>query len=100
MSALQPRGRVPVDPAIPRPPSRTCRRLTEREQRILRHLPTMLSNAEIGAEVFVSLNTVKTHLRSIYRKLDVNGRADAVDRARQLSLLPAGIKRPRVVQRV
>jgi LuxR family maltose regulon positive regulatory protein len=74
--------------------------LTEREQRILRYLPTMLSNAEIGAEVFVSLNTVKTHLRSIYRKLDANGRADAVDRARQLGLLPAGIKRPRVVQRV
>jgi LuxR family transcriptional regulator, maltose regulon positive regulatory protein len=74
--------------------------LTEREQRILRYLPTMLSNAEIGAEVFVSLNTVKTHLRSIYRKLDANGRADAVERARQLGLLPAGIKRPRVVQRV
>jgi LuxR family maltose regulon positive regulatory protein len=73
--------------------------LTEREQRILRYLPTMLSNAEIGAEVFVSLNTVKTHLRSIYRKLGANGRADAVERARRLGLLPAGIKRPRVVQR-
>jgi LuxR family maltose regulon positive regulatory protein len=73
--------------------------LTEREQRILRYLPTMLSNAEIGAEVFVSLNTVKTHLRSIYRKLNASGRADAVDRARRLGLLPAGIKRPRVVQR-
>jgi LuxR family maltose regulon positive regulatory protein len=74
--------------------------LTEREQRILRYLPTMLSNAEIGAEVFVSLNTVKTHLRSIYRKLGASGRADAVDKARRLGLLPAGIKRPRVVQRV
>ncbi len=74
--------------------------LTEREQRILRYLPTMLTNAEIGAEVFVSLNTVKTHLRSIYRKLDANGRADAVERARRLGLLPAGIKRPRIVQRV
>jgi LuxR family transcriptional regulator, maltose regulon positive regulatory protein len=74
--------------------------LTEREQRILRYLPTMLTNAEIGAEVFVSLNTVKTHLRSIYRKLEASGRADAVERARRLGLLPAGIKRPRVVQRV
>ncbi|HSZ69242.1 MAG TPA: LuxR C-terminal-related transcriptional regulator [Solirubrobacteraceae bacterium] len=73
--------------------------LTEREQRILRYLPTMLSNAEIGAEVFVSLNTVKTHLRSIYRKLGANGRADAVEKARALGLLPSGIKRPRVVQR-
>jgi LuxR family transcriptional regulator, maltose regulon positive regulatory protein len=73
--------------------------LTQRELRILRYLPTMLSNAEIGAEIFVSLNTVKTHLRSIYRKLDAGGRADAVDRARQLGLLPSGIKRPRVVRR-
>jgi LuxR family transcriptional regulator, maltose regulon positive regulatory protein len=74
--------------------------LTESEQRILRYLPTMLSNAEIGAEVFVSLNTVKTHLRSIYRKLGASGRADAVERARRLGLLPAGIKRPRIAQRV
>jgi LuxR family maltose regulon positive regulatory protein len=74
--------------------------LTEREQRILRYLPTMLSNAEIGAEVFVSLNTVKTHLRSIYRKLGANGRADAVEKARAQGLLPSGIKRPRVAQRV
>jgi LuxR family maltose regulon positive regulatory protein len=73
--------------------------LTEREQRILRYLPTMLSNAEIGAEVFVSLNTVKTHLRSIYRKLGANGRADAVEKARAAGLLPSGIRRPRVAQR-
>ncbi len=73
--------------------------LTEREQRILGYLPTMLSNAEIGAEIFVSLNTVKTHLRSVYRKLGASGRAEAVDRARELGLLPTGIKRPRVVQR-
>jgi LuxR family maltose regulon positive regulatory protein len=74
--------------------------LTEREQQILRYLPTMLTNAEIGAEMFVSLNTVKTHLRSIYRKLDANGRADAVEQARRRGLLPVGIKRPRAVQRV
>ncbi len=73
--------------------------LTEREQRILRYLPTMLSNAEIGAEVYVSLNTVKTHLRSIYRKLGASGRADAVERARTHGLLPTGIKRPPVVRR-
>ncbi len=68
--------------------------LTEREMKILRYLPTMLSNAEIGAETFVSLNTVKTHLRSIYRKLGANNRADAVARARSLGLLPRGIRRP------
>jgi LuxR family transcriptional regulator, maltose regulon positive regulatory protein len=70
--------------------------LTEREQAILRFLPTLLSNAEIGAEMYVSLNTVKTHLRSIYRKLDAGSRADAVERARQNGLLPPGIKRPHV----
>ncbi len=73
--------------------------LTERELRILHYLPTMLSNSEIGAEMFVSLNTVKTHLRSIYRKLDARGRADAVEKARRVGLLPSGIKRPRVLQR-
>ncbi|HEX4189182.1 MAG TPA: LuxR C-terminal-related transcriptional regulator [Solirubrobacteraceae bacterium] len=73
--------------------------LTEREQRILSYLPTMLSNAEIGAETFVSLNTVKTHLRSIYRKLDVSSRAEAVERGRLLGLLPSGIKRPRPLRR-
>ncbi len=80
-------------------PAAVAEPLTEREQRILRYLPTMLSNAEIGAEVFVSLNTVKTHLRSIYRKLEANGRADAVERARVLGLLPSGIKRPRIARR-
>jgi LuxR family maltose regulon positive regulatory protein len=73
--------------------------LTEREMKILRYLPTMLSNAEIGAETYVSLNTVKTHLRSIYRKLDANNRADAVARARSLGLLPRGIRRPAARQR-
>jgi LuxR family transcriptional regulator, maltose regulon positive regulatory protein len=69
--------------------------LTDRELCILRYLPTMLSNAEIGAEIFVSLNTVKTHLRGIYRKLDASGRADAVEKARAAGLLSAGIRRRR-----
>jgi LuxR family maltose regulon positive regulatory protein len=81
-------------------PAELAEALTERELRILRYLPTMLSNAEIGAEIFVSLNTVKTHLRSIYRKLGASGRAEAVERARGIGLLPSGIKRPRVVQRL
>jgi LuxR family maltose regulon positive regulatory protein len=84
----------------PSAPPALAEALTERELRILRYLPTMLSNAEIGAEIFVSLNTVKTHLRSIYRKLGANGRAEAVEQARALGLLPSGIKRPRVVQRL
>src|SRR5262249_13559274 len=52
--------------------------LTERELTVLRYLPTMLSNREIAAEMFFSVNTVKTHLKGIYRKLDVNRRRDAV----------------------
>jgi len=64
--------------------------LSERECAILRYLPTTLSNREIAAELFVTTNTVKTHLRSIYRKLDVAKRREAVERARDLRLLSTG----------
>ena len=60
--------------------------LSERERAILRYLPTMMSNAEIASELFVSVNTVKTHLKSIYRKLGAR-RREAVERARRLELL-------------
>jgi LuxR family maltose regulon positive regulatory protein len=62
--------------------------LTEREQAILRYLPTMMSNQEIAGELFVSVNTVKTHLKAIYRKLDATGRREAVQRGRELGLMP------------
>jgi LuxR family maltose regulon positive regulatory protein len=62
--------------------------LSEREQAILRYLPTMMSNQEIAGELFVSVNTVKTHLKAIYRKLDAPGRREAVQRARELGLMP------------
>jgi LuxR family maltose regulon positive regulatory protein len=61
--------------------------LSPRERAVLRYLPTMMSNQEIAAELFVSVNTVKTHLKAIYRKLDVADRREAVRRARQLELL-------------
>ena len=61
--------------------------LSEREQEVLRYLPTMMSNADIAAELFISVNTVKTHVKSIYRKLGTSRRRDAVHRARQLRLL-------------
>jgi LuxR family maltose regulon positive regulatory protein len=61
--------------------------LSARESEVLRFLPTMMSNADIASELFVSVNTVKTHVKSIYRKLDVTRRQDAVRRARQLHLL-------------
>ena len=61
--------------------------LSGREQSVLRYLPTLMSNAEIAGELFVTPNTVKTHLKSIYRKLAVSRRRDAVERARALELL-------------
>jgi LuxR family maltose regulon positive regulatory protein len=61
--------------------------LTERELTILNHLPTMMTNAEIAAELFVSVNTIKAHLKRIFQKLDVGSRREAVRRARELGLL-------------
>ena len=61
--------------------------LSERERAVLRYLPTMLTFVEIGSELYISVNTTKSHVRNIYRKLGVVGRRDAVRRARQLQLL-------------
>jgi LuxR family maltose regulon positive regulatory protein len=61
--------------------------LTERERAVLDYLPTMMSNAEIAQQLLVSVNTIKTHLKAVYRKLGVERRRDAVVRARQLELL-------------
>jgi LuxR family maltose regulon positive regulatory protein len=72
-----------------RPPAPLLDPLSERELAVLRFLPTMLSNAEIAGELFVSVNTVKTHVKHVYRKLDVNDRRSAVERARELQLLSA-----------
>jgi LuxR family transcriptional regulator, maltose regulon positive regulatory protein len=61
--------------------------LSEREREVLRHLSRMLSTAEIATEMYISVNTVKTHLRSIYRKLSAAHRGEAVRRAKQLELI-------------
>ncbi len=61
--------------------------LSEREREVLRLLSAMLSTAEIGSEMYISVNTVKTHLRSIYRKLSAARRGEAVRRARELELI-------------
>jgi LuxR family maltose regulon positive regulatory protein len=61
--------------------------LSASELRVLRYLPTNLPAPEIAAELFVSLNTIRTHLRNVYAKLGVHSRADAVRRARELGLL-------------
>ena len=64
--------------------------LSPGELRVLRYLPTNLSRPEIAGELSVSPNTVSTHLRSIYAKLQVRDRSSAVQRARELRLLAAG----------
>jgi LuxR family maltose regulon positive regulatory protein len=61
--------------------------LSDRELAVLRLLPSPLSAREIGNELFVSLNTVKTHMKAIYRKLGATSREDAVERGRVLHLL-------------
>jgi LuxR family transcriptional regulator, maltose regulon positive regulatory protein len=71
-------------PAGPGPPLEP---LSDSEIRVLRYLPTHLSAPEIAAELYVSPNTVKTHMRHLYAKLGTHRRADAVARARALGLL-------------
>jgi LuxR family transcriptional regulator, maltose regulon positive regulatory protein len=61
--------------------------LSGREEAVLRYLPTVLSKAEIASEMFVSVNTVKTHMKNIYRKLDVTNRGEAVRRAKSVHLV-------------
>ncbi len=61
--------------------------LSERELEVLRYLPTMLTASEIAAELYVSVNTIKAHTRSIYAKLGASRRQDAVVRAYRCGLL-------------
>lgn len=74
-----------LTPTIPRPP--VVQPLTDREMAVLKYLPTMLKSSEIAADLFVSVNTVKTHQRSIYRKLGVATRREAVETARSWAML-------------
>ena len=62
-------------------------KLSGRELEVLRHVSRMLSTAEIAEVMYLSVNTVKSHLKSIFRKLGVSHRREAVRRARQLALL-------------
>jgi LuxR family maltose regulon positive regulatory protein len=77
-------GRTPAPPAGPWPPLEP---LSSSEVRVLRYLPTNLSMPEIASELYVSHNTVRTHMRHLYAKLGTHRRADTVARARALGLL-------------
>ena len=61
--------------------------LTDRELSVLQYLPSMMTYPEIADQLFVSVNTVKSHLRHLYAKLEVVNRRQAVIRARELGLL-------------
>ena len=78
-------GRQPAfalaESQLPREP------LSASETRVLRYLPTHLSLREVGNELYLSVNTIKAHIRSIYSKLDVHSRSEAIERARALRLL-------------
>ena len=71
--------------AAPRPPA--AEGLSEREVEVLRLLATSLSGPQIAGELFVSVNTLRTHTKHIFTKLDVNTRRAAVSRAAELGLL-------------
>jgi LuxR family maltose regulon positive regulatory protein len=70
----------------PRPAARPGQDLTERERTVLKLLKSGLHEREIGHELYVSRNTVHSHIQSIYRKLAVSTRAEAVERTRELGL--------------
>jgi LuxR family maltose regulon positive regulatory protein len=82
---MTPPVKKPPLPAQPMP--LVVERLSAREREVLAHAAEMLSTAEIATEMYLSVNTVKTHLRSIYRKLSATHRSEAVRRAQQLELI-------------
>ncbi len=79
----------PLDPRTPDagPPAGLAEELTDRELVVLRYLATMRTNDEIAADLYVSVNTVKAHLKRAFRKLGVDSRREAVRRARDLGLI-------------
>ena len=82
-------GRTPAPPAAAPP----LEPLSDSEVRVLRYLPTNLSAREIANELYVSTNTVKTHMHHLYAKLGTHRRGEAVERARVLGLLAPSARR-------
>ena len=70
-----------------RHPPASLEELTDRELVVLRYLATMRTNDEIASDLYVSVNTVKAHLKRAFRKLGVDSRREAVRRARELGLI-------------
>ena len=68
--------------------------LSHSEIRVLRYLPTKLPGPEIADQLYLSVNTVKTHVRHVYDKLGAHRRHEAVEQARALGLLAPAPQRP------
>jgi LuxR family transcriptional regulator, maltose regulon positive regulatory protein len=85
-------GRKPAAP--PGAPERLREPLSSSEIRVLRYLPTKLSVPEIADQLYLSVNTVKTHMRHLYDKLGAHRRHEAVEQARALGLLAPAPRRP------
>ncbi len=84
-------GRKPV--SRPDEPQHLREPLSQAEARVLRYLPTKLSTPEIADQLYLSVNTVKTHMRHLYDKLGVHRRHEAVEQARALGLLAPSSRR-------
>ena len=74
-------------PQTTTPPPTLTEPLTQRELDVLRLLPTHLTYQQIADELYVSPNTIKSYIKSIYRKLEANKRSDAVSTANSLGLI-------------
>jgi LuxR family transcriptional regulator, maltose regulon positive regulatory protein len=83
-------GSHAMSPAGPRP---LLEPLSDSELRVLRYLPTNLTAPEIASELYISPNTVKTHMRNLYAKLGTHRRAETVTRGRDLGLLAPSTSR-------
>jgi LuxR family transcriptional regulator, maltose regulon positive regulatory protein len=89
-----PRSRQIWRDSLPEPGEPLREPVSEMEMRVLRYLPTNLKASEIAGELYLSVHTVKTHIRHLYTKLGVHGRGEAVQRAGALGLLAPSPRRP------
>jgi LuxR family maltose regulon positive regulatory protein len=86
LSAFGPGMKITIHPPLEKKPE-NMGSLSERELEVLRLLESSMNTPEIARELYISVGTVRTHIKNIYCKLDVNRRMEAVRRARELGLI-------------
>jgi len=86
LASFSPTGLPQTHASVPQ--TESIEPLSEREREVLQHIATGLTNQEIADRLYLSLYTVKAHVRNIYDKLGVGNRTQAVARARELEMLP------------